>query len=410
MPAPGANLRAQRALTVRAGIVLATSFGLTATTLVLHLAGLGDAADLVGTWAQGFLPETGGQPLVYPLLLLLRYEPLIFLLGLVAWIWVIYAYWNCRGSPDAKTGRTDWEGKSVPRSAFPFALLLAYWAIAATVLVLVAGQRPAGNILLVVVPLALLGGQGAERAWRWIGRRGLWVEAGAIAAVALVLLAFLYLQLASYSLVDGASSVSVGGLTLPASSSYLVLAGVAVVLLVGLAAAAWVWRGTGALVSGSWLAVVLFLGLVGVKMMWTLNFSHAADPRELMVGQAIGPEVRAFVEELEALSLAESGDAHTLRIAVDQSTGPVVAWYLREFDDLVLMPTLWAPPGTVAAVTLALDEPAIGETYRGQGFALRSSWRPWGLRGRDLVRWLFFTGGSPPTVDQEVVVWVTDAP
>jgi len=65
---------------------------------------------------------------------------------------------------------------------------------------------------------------------------------------------------------------------------------------------------------------------------------------------------------------------------------------------------------TVAAVTLAAQDLPIGETFRGQGFALRTHWLPWGLWGRELVRWLLFTEGSLPVVDQEVVLWVAGGP
>ena len=62
---------------------------------------------------------------------------------------------------------------------------------------------------------------------------------------------------------------------------------------------------------------------------------------------------------------------------------------------------------SAAAVTLAAQDLPIGETFRGQGFPLRAHWLPWGLSGQKLVRWLLFTEGSEPAIDQEVVLWVT---
>jgi len=67
---------------------------------------------------------------------------------------------------------------------------------------------------------------------------------------------------------------------------------------------------------------------------------------------------------------------------------------------------LAAPPETVAAVTLAMQDPPIGETFRGQGFPLHTYWLPWGLWGQDLVRWFLFSEGSLPIVDREAVLWV----
>jgi hypothetical protein len=118
------------------------------------------------------------------------------------------------------------------------------------------------------------------------------------------------------------------------------------------------------------------------------------------------PDVHQFVDRLEALSLQESGDAHTLPFTVDAATGPVVAWYLREFGKQSIVEDLSTQPPTVAAVTLAAQDLPIGETFRGQGFPLRAHWSPWGLWGQKLVRWLLFTEGSQPVIDQEVVLWV----
>lgn len=380
-------LRGEKGLLAKTGATLAATFGLVTMTFLLHPTGVGHAADLAGAWARGFLPQAGGQPFIYPLLLLLRYEALILFLGLVE-----MGRWVVRRRPE--------------RGAFPFTALLVVWVLAALVIVLVAGHRPAGNILLVVVPLALLGGQGVERAWRWITRRYLWFEAGVFALIALGVAVFFYLQVTAFAQSSDASTVSVAGVTLYASSTHLVLAAVALVLLVGLAAVAWVWQGPQLLLAGGWLATVAFLGLFGFKAMWSVNVSHASDARELMIMQTTVPDVRLFVDRVEALSLARAGDAHTLPILVDAETGPVAAWYLRDFQQQSEVEGLSAPPDAVAAVTLAAQDLPIGETFRGQGFPLRTHWVPWGLWGKDLVRWLLLTEGSLPVVDQELVLWV----
>jgi hypothetical protein len=120
--------------------------------------------------------------------------------------------------------------------------------------------------------------------------------------------------------------------------------------------------------------------------------------------------MRAFVEEMEALSLEKSGAAHNLPVTVDAATGPVVAWYLRDFEQQTVIEGLTAPPATVAVVTLDVDEAPIGEAFRGRGFPLRSHWQPWGQWRQRLVRWLLFTEAEGPIIDQQVVIWVSNAP
>jgi hypothetical protein len=227
-----------------------------------------------------------------------------------------------------------------------------------------------------------------------------------IAVVAVGLGIFVYLQLAFYSSASQSNTVSVAGVTLYASATYLILALVGFVLLIALGAAAWYWRGRSLVLGGGWLAMVIMLALFGIRAMWNLSFAPAADPRNLMVPQATAPSVRMLAQELEDLSMARLGDAHTLAFALDEATGPVVAWYLRSFGQQAVVGTLLAPPESRVAVTLAQQDLPIGEIYRGQGFPLRTRWAPWGLRGQSLMRWLLFNEGSVPLVDQEVVLWV----
>ena len=391
-------VRSEKGLLARMAVVLAGTFGLVATTLVLQPPGVGHAADLFGQWARGFLPLAESQPFIYPLLLLLRYEPLILVMGLV------------EVGRRVMSGRTDRQEGIQPRSTFSHTAFLVFWALVALVLILVAGHRPPGNVLLVVVPMALLAGQGMERAWRWISQRNLWAEVAVFALIALGIGIFFYLQVVAFGLSSSTEIVSFAGTTLYVGTTYLVLTLVALLLFGVLGIVAGILRGRQLVLAGGWLAALVFLGLFGFKAMWSVNFAHSSDARELMIQQTTVPEVRLFVDRLEALSLEKSGDAHTLRFTVDTATGPVVAWYLRDFRQQSTVDGLSAPPDTVAAVTLAAQDLPIGETFRGQGFALRTHWLPWGLWGRDLIRWLLFAEGSLPVVDQEVVLWVMDSP
>lgn len=386
-------IQEERGLQTGLGGALALAFGLSASSFVLHLAGVGHAADLLEGWIRSFLPDPTGQSAVYPLLLLVRYEALILLLGLL------------------EVARLIGERRTVEQEAsvhafFPHTRFLAFWAVMGTFLVLVAGHRPAGNILGIVVPLALLAGQGVERSVQWLTERGLWRRAIWVCAIALGILVFFYLQIAAYSLASPFSIIAIGQLTLNAPTSYLLLAWAALLLLLGLGIAVWFWYGAELMRGSAWLVAVVLLALWGFKAMWAVNFAHAGDPRELMLLQTTAPEVRLLVDRLEALSLAQSGDVRTLPVTVDAATGPVVAWYLREFNRQIVADVLSTPPDTVAAVTLARQDLPIGETFRGQGFPLHLRWSPWGLSGPQMVRWLLCMEIEPPAVDQEVVLWV----
>jgi uncharacterized protein (TIGR03663 family) len=398
VPAVWAEWKDERGLLARAGGVLLATFGLAAMTFMLQPSGVGHAADLLGDWAKSFLPESGGQPAIYPLLLLLRYELVIVVFGLIE-----IGRWLA-------TRRSRAEDAMEAQPSFPLTALLVFWAVAALLVIVVSGHRPAGNVLLVVVPLALLAGKGVERAWRWIPWPRLWLEIGMITLAALGLIIFLYLQIAAYVEMGGTAVASFAGIELYAGWAYLILAGVALVALVLLWLGAWIWRGRSLLLGGGWLAVLLLLGLWCVKAMWGPAFARASDPRELMVMQATAPDVRRFLDSMRALSRDTSGDATTLAVTVDARTGPVVEWYLRDFGQRQVVEELSGEPGTAAAVSLAAQDLPIGDTFRGQGFPLRTHWLPWGLRADALVNWLLFNEAGEPVIDQEVVLWVMSGP
>jgi len=278
----------------------------------------------------------------------------------------------------------------------------------AAILVLVAGHRPPGSLLLVVVPLALLTGQGLTQTWHWLAWHVRWRELVIITAVALGLVVFLYLWIARATLTADSSTVSILGLNLYTTTGYLLLLLLAALLLVALGAVAWYWRGGRLVLASAWLTAVVVLALFGFRNMWGASFANAADPRELLNLQPTPPEVRTLVADLETLSETRLNDIHALPVTVEAQTGPVVAWYLRDFHKQTVVDSLAnqpAPPDTPAAVTLAAENLPIGETFRGQSFPLRTHWQPWGLDGRQWIRWFLFSESNLPVVDREAVLW-----
>ena len=391
--------RDEHGLLTRLGVILAAVFGLVATTFVLHPAGVGNAADLLAAWVRGLGPEPDGQPLLYLVVVMLRYELLVLVLGLTAVsIWVRFrkrqAFWL--------------PSQAQPESSLSLSGLLAFWAGVAAVLVLVAGHRPPGNLLLVVVPLALLAGQGLAQTRHWLAWHVRWRELATVTAVALGLVVFLYLWIGRATLTADSSVVSILGVNVYTTTGYLLLVLLAALLLVALGAVAWYWRGGRLVLASAWLTAVVILALFGFRNMWGASFANAADARELLNLQPTPPELRSLVTELETLSETRVNDIHALPVTVEAQAGPVVAWYLRDWRKQTVVDSLAnqpAPPDTPAAVSLAAANMPIGETFRGQGFPLRLNWEPWGLDGRQWIRWLLLSEGNLPVVDREAVLW-----
>jgi uncharacterized protein (TIGR03663 family) len=382
-------VREQRGLGGRTMAAAAATWVLSSTALLLYLPGVGAAADLLPVWLSRFLPAGDNPPLLYPLALWGLYEPLPLVLGSLG------IAWTMRQRQQGRPTGGDWDAAGAhPHAGSSLSLraCLLWWGGLALTLNLIGGHRTPDGLLWAVVPFALLAGQVLGDTLPQIGRWGLWQEEGLATLAGTGIVAYAVLQVANY----GHS----------ADGAYLLLAGVAAGLLVGLAAGLWLWRGWGLTVRAGWLTLLIVLLAATVHAGWSLNHVHDGDPRELMVRSATARDVRTFAAQVERLSWEKVGGYYQLPMTVDRATGPVVAWVLRDMQQLAWVDGVGHVPPTQAVVTLAEPLPPIGETFRGTGFRLAIRWQPWGLGNTDLVRWVLYRDGSWPKTSTQVVLWV----
>jgi len=369
-------------LTLRDGAaLLVLIFALTCTGFLLHLSGLQDGIDLFTAWLSAFQPQVGGQPWYYHLQLLLVYEPLILVFGLAA---VVYLRLLGRQRRDL------------------FSLFLTYWSAAAFLVYLVAGGRGPGDVLLIVLPLALLAGTFVGRlldelvaaaSSTYVRSGASWVREGLFAAVACVIVVHLALQLGGH--------VSFG------QRNYLFLALVSGFILIGLLVLCWLSFGPEPALRSGGLVLLLSLVSLTVSTSCYLNYRRGSDPREIMVASPTSRGLFDLVETVEVVSSRKSGDAKTIAVTVHQGVGPALAWYLRDFEDVEFVAQLSPSIETPVVIAPAEEqEPTLGANYSGQDFVLTSSWKPQGLSGSNLMRWLFYRRASTPVQTDNVIVWV----
>lgn len=382
-------------LFIRCLSAAAIVFALVCTCFLLNFSGLQAGADLLPAWLAALKPGAGDHPWHYHLQLLALYEPLVLIFGL------------------AEMFRSSGE-RDLLRS------FLAYWAIVAFLVYAVAGGRGPGDVLLIVVPLALLAGSSAGRLLEGIAHG--WAREGLFLALAGAIACRLYLELAGYASGRGAMALY--------PSLWLALA--ILLLAVGLVALFWTYFGPATALRGAGLALLVILAVATVGIGCNLNFCRASDPREPMVVSPTSPNIFDLVETLEMVSLQREGEPHAMAVTVHESprlrggqsnssltapphagrnAGPVLAWYLRRFANVEFVPQLGPAIATPAVIAPAEEKaPSLGGQYVGQDFVLRLRWRPQGLSGPDRVRWLLYRQAPTPVQADRVVLWIKQAP
>ncbi len=361
--------REEKDLLKNSALVWAVVLVLVCTAFLLNFAGLPAALDFLPTWLAQLGPQPGSQPWYYYFQLLVFYEPLILVLGLIG---LIYHYIRQR---DLLT------------------TFLLYWTVAAAVIYTLAGQKAPGNVLLLVLPLVLLASLLIGRFWDQLSQAAAWEAEGLFVALSLPVVVYLAIQLAGY-----ASS---------GQAVYLYLALVAFIVLPTLTALCWMWLGQGPALRCGGIILLLILAMLTVGLGMGLNYHRAADPREPMVAEATSPGMVDLVTTLERVSSHQDGDPYTIAVTVEEATGPVLAWHLRDFENTRFVEQLSPFIETPVVITPAEEEePTLGGSYVGQRFSLQATWNPQGLTRTELVSWLLYREAPTPVKSRDVVLWV----
>ncbi len=339
------------------------------TALLLHLEGLQAVVDLFLAWINRFAPWAGDQPLSYSLAVLALYEPALLLFGLIG---AVVAF-----------RQRDLLGR-----------LLATWAGVALLVALLAGGRGPVDVLLIVGPLTILAGTIVGRLLEAIVERGQWPQDALIAGVLMCIAGSLYIELAAYSH--------------RRETTDLWLAALFVGLFVGVFALYTAWFAWQAGWRGGGLALLLLLSLVGISFGIKLAYHRGHDSRELLVVEGTSPNVRDLPTVVEQTSMQRLGAVEIMPLTVEESVGPVVRWYLRDFHHQTWLSTATGPQVTTEAVVTPLRAytPQLGASYFGEDFIVRQTWRPRNFAWADWAGWLLFRTSADRPQQDGVVLWL----
>ena len=374
--------------------VLAGVFLTCATALAWQMGGLRATIDLLSAWLAGFVAPAGMTGWQWTFQVLAVYEPLIFVAGIAGLFFAMQ-----RGSR--------------------MGMLLIAWAIAAMALTVVRSGRGNGDELLIVIPLALLGGFAIEALAGSLRAVRLSVEEVILILLLLVLMAYALLGVADYlnnptkfsalspeqeSSPGGRLRAILGGLT------PVILVAAALVLAAFLMATFAAAGGAEMAVRGATIAILATLVMTTWAAGWGATQAHPGDPREIIAGApATSLDVRDLMRDLAKLSADSTTDVSSLAVTVQSAPDDVLGWYLRHMPNARFVSTVDAASNPPAVISTD-KPPALAGSYAGQRFTLQHVWYMEGKSATDVLKWLIYRRADPPQPAQEAVLWVQQGP
>jgi dolichyl-phosphate-mannose-protein mannosyltransferase len=297
------------------------------------------------SWSQAFNPPAFAPPWHFPIDALLAYEPIVFLAGIAA---ALYLAIHARRAPISIVER-----------------FLLYWAAAALLFSLVVSRQEAGQLPLAIVPLTILA---AIAAVRCLGRVRWGLLQQTIAPSLLAFPAFVYVLFVLES--TTANTQLSAGQTV--SLAFLFLGGL------GLIAIAAYWARDAA------PAYLTICGLVlaTIFALHTTSRVGFALGDEFLLGSVATPQAPALGADLAGIAPNLSGV-----ISVDPALASPLAWYSRG-NTLVRFQT---PSPAAAVIVQPVDAPQVpGYTaYIAQSETGRA-WYPGRIDPSGVMRWLLY--------------------
>ncbi len=360
---------------------------LVSTLFLTYPEGLSAVSGLVGAGARGLTAPPSGAPVVFPLLAVLFYEPVLVLFGVVGALWL------------ARSGRLA----GVER------FLLGWLIFGAVVSVLYAGLG-ADHALWVVLPLAGLTSRVVVELLRDSDRL-IWYTPGwakwalALAMLALLLVLSVHTQALGRALLkspEGTVQIS----QIDARSAVWVLVAL-LFMITGYFMAGSVWGGGTAL--RGWALGLLAFGLVtSLGAGWNTAVFDADSPVEFWHIQPTSRNTRLLRQTLTELSARESRGFPMLEVAALAPEDGVVAWLLHDYPNTRFVQHI-SEARTLPVVLLPelAEPPDLGGSYVGQPFTITGGWSSQSVRLADFPAWwLQREVRTPAQAANRMILWL----
>jgi len=303
-------------------------------------------------WTDMFDLPRDGLPWHFDLGLLVSYEAPVFILGTVGFLWVLQRW--------ARAGT-----ESVPL----FQRFLVVWAVGAALIIGVTTRREAGQIVLLLLPLALLAGCWLEALLSEVSLASLVRSLPFLVPAAFVVI-YLVLVLTDWAS-DGGVGAKGGPADEPASLVLVAGGGVALLLL------AWSYLGRRAITSYFVLGSLVSLVFL-VHGVTSVAYGRGS---EFLAGERVDRQVPRLERQLATMG-GEQGS-----VAADITFLPALGWYLRDVPGLVFT---FSPPTDAEAYLAVPGQPAPAGYRIDRVWPIAEGWVPRAIDGLDWWRWLTY--------------------
>lgn len=367
-------------------VALVTVFAL-ATAFMFHLPGLSAVSALLDAGITGIVTPQPGAPPFFALLTALVYEPVLWLLALLA-VWLLIR----RGS---------------------LTLLdrfLAVWVLLAGAASLIYQGTGPQHALWLILPMTGLVTALAVDLLEPDKHPFLEIPWWGKLVTALVMFALLTIFAISFQSLTRALLSVPGDAVVSAPFNRFSIIGVILVLslmVVGYFFVSSLW-GAAAPLKGGGLGLLAFALITSLGSGWAAAVTNVDNPIEFWQVEPVGREVFLLQESLQELARRESGGFPNLTVYVQADDSDVVAWVLRDFVNIqyIRQPTEGRTQEVVLLPILA-EPPDLGGSYVGQDFIIKRIWRLETLQGLDFLPWWLQRRTRVPDLPlQSMVLWL----
>lgn len=318
---------------------------------VTHFGTSIDRLSLAGLrqWVDMFALPRDGLPWHFHPGMLMSYEALLLLLGGAAYLRLLSRWIISRG-----------------QDVSLFQRFLFFWASGAALIIAITTRREAGQLVLLILPLALLAGGWLERIVTEASPASLGRAAPYLAAV---------LALAGYMALVFTQWARAGAVGSTGERVGVIFALAAAIALIWIT---WNTLGRQAVASSLALALVL-LAILAIHGSMSVMYGRG---NEFVTAERIDPRVFQLQERLATIEAETPGP-----IAVHDSFLPALGWYLRDVNGVVFAPS----PVVDAVAIVAPPGESAPSGYRWQeAWPIAEGWLPHSVDPLDWWRWLIY--------------------